>query len=84
MIIGVIVNGTSLSMTSITLAQVDDMVMRFSKATFRCRELFKSIIILSTENMKSITPLLRTYPKEQTYSHNYVEPALVSPSCRFI
>jgi len=32
-------------MTSITLAQVDDIVMRFSKATFRLRELFKSIII---------------------------------------
>jgi hypothetical protein len=28
-------------MTSITLAQVDDMVMRLSKATYRFRELFK-------------------------------------------
>lgn len=45
-------------MTSITLAQVDDIVMRFSKATFRWSELFKSIIILSIENMKSITSLL--------------------------
>jgi len=46
--------GTSLSMTSITLAQVDDTVMRFSKATFRRRELFKSIIIFSITNMNSI------------------------------
>ena len=34
-------NDTSLSMTSITLAQVDDIVMRLSKATFRWRELFE-------------------------------------------
>jgi hypothetical protein len=41
LIIRQIVYGTSLSMTSITLAQVDDMVMRLSKATYRFRELFK-------------------------------------------
>jgi hypothetical protein len=65
MIIGAIVSGTSLSMTSITLAQVDDIVMRFSKATFRGRELFKSIIILSIENMKGTMPLLgKDIPKE--------------------
>jgi hypothetical protein len=40
-------------MASTTLAHVDNFVMRFSKATFRERELLKSISILSIENMKS-------------------------------
>jgi len=45
-------------MASTTLAHVDNIVMRFSKATFRERELLKSISILIIENMKSSMALL--------------------------
>jgi hypothetical protein len=47
-------------MTSITLAQVDDMVMRLSKATYRFRELFK----ISYKGVTQIqTALCKSYEK---------------------
>jgi len=45
-------------MASTTLAHVDNIVMRFSKATFGETELLKSISILIIENMKSSMALL--------------------------